>query len=179
MLDAFPELAVAYSAVAADMAATWFEMSAPTSPYIAVAAPPVPVERLAKTAEWALGATGEDGLARLDGSLQRAVFDGARNTIVLNVDRTGSRWARHARADACAFCRLLATRGAAYKSSETAAKAYHDACRCIAVEIRDGQSYEPPDYVQAWDDEYAKARANAGRGDAKSILSAWRQQGVR
>lgn len=196
MVDAFPELAAGYSGLSADLAATWFEMSAPASPYIAVTAPPIPVERLTKTAQWSLGASGEDGLARLDGSLQRAVFDGARDTIVLNVERTGSYWVRHARPDACGFCRLLATRHTNrrswYRTAQSAidvvggrgkravgSTGYHDFCRCQAVEVRDGQEYEPPEYVQAWDDEYQKARANAGKADPKSILAAWRQQGVK
>lgn len=185
MVDAFPELAGMYAATSAQMAATWFEMSAPASTYVAVTAPLPPVEKLATSAEWALGAQGEQGLARMEGTLQRAVYDGARDTIILNVEKTGSRWVRHARPDACAFCRMLATRHdnprSWYRTRESAlgSSGFHDHCRCQAVEVREGQSYTPPSYVQEWDDEYRKAAANAGRGDAKSILAAWRQQGVK
>lgn len=197
MTAAVPELIDPYVAISSALAANWFELSAPASPYVAVTAPPVSVERIVNSTQWALGAPGEQGLARLEGTVQRAVFDGARDTIVLNVGRTGSYWVRHANADACAFCRMLATRSSNkrywYKSDTAAldvvgrrgrargnraagSRGYHDACRCLAVEVREGQTYEPPDYVQAWDDEYAKARANAGKSDMKSILSAWRQQ---
>lgn len=178
-MDAFPELVAPYEAVAADLAATWFELSAPESSYIAVTAPPVPVEKLATSAEWALGAPGDEAVNRLEGTLQRAVNDGARETTLLNVERTNSRWARYASANACAFCRLVATRGAVYRSSDTAGKAYHDHCHCVAVEVREGQTYSPPEYVQAWEDEYIAARKAAGSGDPKQILSAWRQQGVK
>ncbi len=199
LVDGFPKLADPYVELSSRLSATWFELSEPTSPYVAVTAPPIPVERLTKSAEWALGAPGDEGLARLEGSLQRAVYDGARDTIVLNVDTTGSYWVRHANANACAFCRMLATRHSDkrwwYRSAKSAldvvgrggqgrgkravgSTGYHDHCRCIAVEVREGQEYEPPEYVQAWDDEYQKARANAGSGDPKKILAAWRQQGV-
>lgn len=186
-----------FVSLAGDLAASWFEESAPSSPYIAVTAPPIPEARLESSARWALGAQGDQGLKRLEGTVQRAVFDGARDTIVLNVDRTGSHWIRHARSDACAFCRMLATRHDNprywYASNNSAldvvdprnrgpralgSTGYHDDCRCIAIEVREGQDYTPPDYVEQWNDEYRKARANAGTGDAKQILAAWRQQGV-
>lgn len=178
MIDGFPKLADPYVELSSRLSATWFELSEPLSPYVAVTAPPIPVERLVNSAEWALGASGDEGLARLEGSLQRAVYDGARDTTILNVEATGSRWARYASANACAFCRMVATRGAVYKSQEAAGRAYHDHCHCMAVEVRDGQEYEPPDYVQAWEAEYRKARKEAGSGDPKEILAAWRQQGV-
>lgn len=53
---------------------------------------------------------------------------------------------------------------------------YHDHCFCVAVAVRPGRSYEPPAYMAKWDDEYAKARANAGSGDPKKILRAWDAQ---
>lgn len=227
LVDAYPELVIPYASLAADLAATWFELSDPTSDYIAFTAPPIPDERLAKSAEWALSADGEDALNRLDGSLQRSVYDGARETILLNVEATNSRWVRVARPDACAFCRMLATRYSEpkmyYRSREAAvnvvgrapsltlgdrrrvaagwitkeeaqtrreqgrarrqrgsraigSEGYHDFCKCEPLEIRGGQTYEPPEYVYQWDEEYAKARTNAGSGDPKKILSAWRKQ---
>lgn len=174
MLDAFGELVDPYHAMAGQLAASWFEEALPSSPYVAVTADPIPVERLQKSARWALGADGDDALNRLEGSLQRAVFDGSRDTTLLNVERTGARWARYASANACAFCRLVATRGATYRSSATAGRGYHDHDRCIAVEDRDG-TYEPPDYAQQWEDEYIEARRLSDSGDPKQILAAWRQ----
>ncbi|AXQ64915.1 capsid maturation protease [Mycobacterium phage Renaud18] len=188
---------------AAEMSATWYELSAPSSTLVVETAAAIPVERLTQSAEWALGAKGEQGLARLEGTVQRAVFDGARETTLINVAREpGSRWVRHARPEACAFCRMMATRYENprmwYRSEESAlnvvgrgragrargkrkvgSKGYHDDCRCIAVEVRPGQDYEPPEYVQAWNEELAKAQANAGKNDARSILAAWRDQGAR
>ena len=178
VVEAFPDLVDPYHQAAGQLAANWFEESLPSSLYVARVVDPLPLEKLAASARWALGGDGGVGLARLQGTLQRAVFDGARGTTLLNVQATGSVWARYASANACAFCRLLSTRGAAYRSENTAATKVHDHCSCIPVEDRDN-SYEPPDYVSAWTDEYNAARDAAGSGDPKQILAAWReQQGV-
>lgn len=222
IIDAFPDLVDPYVQMSADLAATWFELSAPASNYIATTADPIPVERLQKSANWALGASGREGLNRLSGALQRAVFDGSRDTTLLNVDTTSSRWARHARQDACQFCKMLATRhtdgdnlftseksalvvvgrgkdmtladrrarargedrreggrfsakGRKTRGSRKFGEKYHDDCHCVAIEVREGQTYTPPDYVAQWSDDYLKARAEAGTGDPKKILAAWRQ----
>lgn len=45
---------------------------------------------------------------------------------------------------------------------------YHDHCRCTAVPIRDG-SYEPPDYVQQWTEEYDAIVKEHGTGDLLKI----------
>lgn len=178
VVQAFPDVVDPYHQAAGQLAADWFEQSLPESSYVAEIVEPLPSEKLLASAQWALGGDGQVGLARLQGTLQRAVFDGARDTTLLNVRATRSGWARYASANACAFCRLLATRGAAYRSENTAATEVHDHCSCIPVEDRDN-SYEPPDYVSAWQEEYVAARDAAGSGDPKEILAAWRQQGVR
>ncbi|MFV8173401.1 hypothetical protein [Mycolicibacterium peregrinum] len=167
--QAFPELVDPYVEMAGMLAANWFEESLPASRYIATTAPMPEAQMLTKSAEWALGASGDAGRDRLEGTLQRAVFNGARDTTMLNVERTDSKWARYASATACAFCRLMATRGAAYNSKETAGRDYHDHDHCIAVEDRDG-TYEPPDYAQMWDKEYVQARRLADSGDPKQNL---------
>lgn len=178
MVQAFPDLVDPYHQAAGQLAATWFEESLPASPYIAKVVEPLTVERLVSSAQWALGADGTKALDRLGGTLQRAVFDGARETTWLNVEATNTAWARYASANACAFCRLLSTRGADYKSQKTAATKVHDHCSCIPVEDRDG-SYQPPDYIERWQSEYTTARAESGSGDHKQILASWRTQGIR
>jgi len=200
ILAGFPELASSYHQVAAQVAANWFEESDPLSTYVARVAAPLPAERLTSSARWALGGDGTQALSRMTGSLQRATFDGARDTVFDNVEASGSRWIRVARPNACGFCRLLATRtGESSYSSKAAAvnvvgrrnrgsrrrgEKFHDDCYCQPVEIRGNQdvgdvlSPEDAALVDQWNDEYLKARANAGTGDPKQILAAWRQQGV-
>ena len=122
LIDAYPEIAVSYAEVAADLAADWYEQSAPDLPYQAVTAGPPPVDVLQKSTQWALGADGDKALSRLSGTLQRSVFDGARRTTLVNVEREGSKWVRYASANACAFCALLATRSAVYTSKQSATR---------------------------------------------------------
>lgn len=61
-------------------------------------------------------------LSRIDGGLQRIIADADRDTIEENIDADPARplFARHASANACAFCALLATRGAVYRSETSA-----------------------------------------------------------
>ncbi len=176
VIDGFSDVVEPWMVAASDMAAVWFEESVGQPATVA----DVPVERLGLSARWALGADGVEALKRLTHTTQRAVYDGARQTTMLNVERTNMRWARDARADACAFCRLLATRTGKYlyRSRDTAKTKVHDDCRCLPIEVPDPDDYQLPEHVQAWEDEYLKARANAGTGDTRQILSAWRTQGA-
>lgn len=127
-------------------------------------------------------------ISRLAGATQRYVTTAARDTITENADREGVRWARHAQPTACAFCRLLATRGPDYLTEESAqfvgadrtrgarskGELYHDDCGCEPVPVRAGDSYEPPDYVEGWIAQYDDAYEAAG-GDYKGILAAMRK----
>jgi hypothetical protein len=174
IVTAYPLVVDPYIDMSANLAATWFELADPDSTYRAVMAPNPPVEQLAANARWALKATGTQGRIDLTGSLNRAVFDGARETTRLNVLATDSKWAVDARPTACPWCRMMATRGAVYKKEATALAACHDNGHCVAIEDRTGD-YEPPDHVQMWEDEYNKARAEAGTGNPKDIQAAWRQ----
>lgn len=147
----------------------------------------------------------ELALKRLSGGLQRIVADADRDTVELSgeMDPGEVRFARHASANACAFCALLATRGAVYHSEESAlgvvgrgkdmslaerrarasgnplprrgrrtaggikargtralGEKYHDHCHCIAVPVHEGDEYEPPEYVNEWEQAYIDASVN-------------------
>lgn len=140
MLDGYPAIVDPYHELAAEMAAEWFDESDPESDYTAETAEPLDEERMTNSVEWALNVgTAVTGLALLSGSLQRSVFDGARDTTILNTKNTRSRWAVMAAPDCCEFCVMLASRGAIYATQETAEAAlggWHDNCNCVAVEER-------------------------------------------
>lgn len=176
ILAAIPEIASGYAGMASDLAADWYVESAPDLPYTPISGPGPHVEALTKSTQWALGADGEAALNRMSGTLQRAVFNGARDTTIVNVQHEkGAKFARYASANACEFCRLMAIRGAVYLSQKSGSFKAHDKCHCVAVEVRPGADYDPPDYISKWDDEYTQARRNAQSGSPKAILAAWRQ----
>ena len=73
------------------------------------------------------------------GSVSRLVADAGRETLhrTLDEDRKALGYERVAKATACDFCRMLAGRGAVYKTAETAGETrrYHDACGCRVVPL--------------------------------------------
>ena len=179
--DAYPEIATPFIATAGDFAATWYEDQPTTADaeFIATPADLPDVEQLAANGRWAL--TQPDPGNALVGSSRRQMFNQARETILNNAEEEpGTKWVRHARAGACGFCRMLATRalteghGGApglYNTEATASQTPHrkfevghDFCRCIVVPLRPGAEYVPPDYLPQWlDDYYAVSRDADGR----------------
>jgi hypothetical protein len=160
-------------------------------------APMVPGEQLAISGRWAL--TTPNPALSLRGNATRQVMNASRDTVIVNATNEGVRWVRQAKLNACGFCKMLATRAAkdlnkySYSSegirrdAETGdyitvvigkrgrtrgkrklGSKYHDSCRCIAVMLRDN-SYEPPEYVQQWTDQYDAIVAKEGTGDLYKI----------
>ena len=116
-----------YLAAAGDITADWYEAQAPELAYVARPAALVDEGQLQATARWAAGTvltkSPVSPLELLAGSMQRALFNESRETIVQNSDaEPGARWARHASANACEFCRMVATRGAVYASESAASR---------------------------------------------------------
>jgi hypothetical protein len=146
-------------------------------------AEPAPAGQAAAVARWAAGPLfgaqpdPARALEHLSGGVQRLVLQPARATIADSVDQdpADARWARvPSGLTTCAFCRLLASRGAAYHSEESAgglANSYHSDCDCVPTPVWPGES-EPYD-VDQYLDEYAAATAKAG-GKPKAILAQMR-----
>lgn len=248
--DAYPELLADYIAAAGDLTAQWYSEQPTTSATVFVpqSAPPPPDEQLAASGRWALGTA--DPVTSLGGSATRTVFDASRDTVQFNAElEPGTRWARYASANACSFCRIMATRGAVYRTEASASvvtgrsvnltssdyrmiasgqitreealkrrmddpvytsarmarkagkqvgdrlasvgqqrgtrdlgEKWHDNCHCVAVPVREGDTYEPPDYVQQWERDYVaavkeskrdgKTRGQYGAIDLKAVTNA-------
>lgn len=69
------------------------------------------------------------------------VMGRSRNTVVLSAAAAGSGWCRVPERGACWFCLMLASRGAVYRSRDTALGSrgrYHAHCRCVAAEVVGG-----------------------------------------
>lgn len=186
--QAFPDILRPHAEAAATITAQWYDELAPRADFNATPVVDLAPERLAKSVDWALYAPGDaQPLDRLAGSAKRMVYDAARDTIVDNASQEKVRWARYAQPDACAFCRVLATRSgdALYRSEHSAqfvvgrggqprgsrklGEKYHDHCRCLPFPVREGD-YEPPDYTQQWQKQYEDAR-KAGNYGLKTILA--------
>ncbi|SIH90507.1 Uncharacterised protein [Mycobacteroides abscessus subsp. abscessus] len=119
--DAYPEAIAPFLSAAALLTAQWYDEQPTISTYTAQPAELTPAAQLAVSGRWAMLQTAP--LDALTGSAARALFNASRETVLTNVmAEPGARWARHASANACSFCRLMATRGAVY-TSEASAKA--------------------------------------------------------
>lgn len=126
-------------------------------------------------------------LTRAAGGLSRLIRQTGRDTIIENV-RQDSRAVRYARATApgaCAFCAMLATRGAVY-SEETVRDGglggpkwrfkTHDWCNCEPVPVFVGDDLERPSYYDKYEAAYKEAVKRVGnRRDTKAILAAMRE----
>lgn len=89
----------------------------------------------------------EQGMVSTHAAMSRVTENSVRRTIQKTADANKNYgWQRHASADACDFCRMLAGRGAVYKSSDIAAgHEYHDRCHCTAEYVKKGSSQENKD----------------------------------
>lgn len=117
--QAYPDVVTPHVAVAAELAAHWYEESGNDAAYQAITAPMPDIAQLAANLRWSLST--DNPRVNLLGSAERVFYNGARQTIVDNSnDEPGATWARHAEPGACAFCKMLATRDDVYTSKEAA-----------------------------------------------------------
>lgn len=95
---------------------------------------PLSVEQLRITARWAMSKGDKDtGLVMLQGALQRHVYDGTRQTFILNANaENGATWTRQLK-DTCDFCKEHA---GTYDTLAGDAEHFHDGCSCLVVPNR-------------------------------------------
>jgi len=121
-----------YGAAAASLAADWYDEAREEARArgvftAAVAASPAQ-DRIEALTRWGIAPlfgtspSSPAALTRVSGGMQRVVLNQARDTTAASValDPAKPRFARHASANACAFCRLLATNGPIYRSESSA-----------------------------------------------------------
>ena len=193
LTDFLVDLTATYGEANVALAAEWVEANAP------VRLPrPLPLgdlpgrEQLARTAGWALRGdlTGEVPVAlrnrlttevagRLTGSVQRAVLNPARQTIERTAFAANIGYARvPTGTETCAFCLMLASRGAVYAKDSAArtkdGRRYHDDCDCTPVLVASEDDYPEGYDPDALYDQYEHARANAG-GNTNAVLAQMRQ----
>lgn len=98
--------------------------------------------------------------AKAEAVAQKLVTDQGRGTIVgaVRQDRQAVGWARTAALGACAFCKLLATRGMVYKADTVKFRA-HDGCHCGALPVFKGQRFELSAHAAEWERLYREYAA--------------------
>ncbi|ERS57576.1 hypothetical protein HMPREF1261_02249 [Corynebacterium sp. KPL1818] len=123
LTDAFEALVNTYGGVAGDLTATWWDEIMADDIYFARPADMPTYDQLRTEVAWgtALNANGRrDVLSRMALLTQKHIFGAHRDTVDLNALNTKTGYARMAQPDACAFCRMLASRGAVYGSESAA-----------------------------------------------------------
>jgi hypothetical protein len=87
-------------------------------------------------------AAARNGLVKVLGTTTRLVLGGGRDTIMDSVaaDPQVTHWQRVTSGEPCAFCAMLATRGAAFGAEESAGFEAHDHCSCSAEAAYEGSA---------------------------------------
>ncbi|MFF0588404.1 hypothetical protein ACFYWD_20805 [Streptomyces sp. NPDC003781] len=93
----------------------------------------------------------EQAAKKAEAVAQKLVADTGRSTVLEAVrqDPQATAWARTAALGACAFCRLLAARGAVFKRDTVGFRA-HDGCHCAATPVFRGQRFELSPQAAEW-----------------------------
>lgn len=142
--------------------------------------PQIPtVEHVSKSVDWAAQPLwGKSDIAtaekRLEAVIERLVLNTGRDTIVgaVEQDRRALAYARVPEPACCSWCAMLATRGAVYKSAQSAGDehAYHDHCRCHVEPVF--TAYEPTAQIRQWQSEWTHLKRELGHSPS---LNEWRK----
>jgi len=179
-IEAVRALVEQYGAASASLAADYYEAervaAAVTGRFTVPLTEPPPGEQVERSLRWAIKdvwerdpddpnateAQREPLEVRLERAektaeavAQKLVTDQGRGTVqeAVRQDRQATAWARSAALGACAFCKLLATRGLVYKQ-DTAGFRAHDGCHCGVVPVFKGQRFELSDHAREWERLY-------------------------
>jgi hypothetical protein len=108
----------------------------------------------------------------LQGAASTLALDTGRETLITAVhqDRKARGWARHVEPGACYFCVMLATRGMAYRSRQTAEFQAHAHCRCIPEPVF--TAYEPPARVREWEALWRSSTRGKSGAEARRAFRA-------
>ena len=75
---------------------------------------------------------------------------------------------------------MAASRGAVYRSEQSADFKPHNNCHCFPVALFPGDKHELPSYYKAFRDEYETAAekvvADGGKRTQSAVLREWRKQ---
>ena len=143
----------------------------------------IPRDQIERTVTWGLRKLDTwDALALAQflgksGSFERNILRQARKTVFYNTQRSGTRYARIPGPYACPFCLMLASRGAAYLTAESATskangERFHDGCHCIAIECLTQD--DVPSFIHELEQEWNNTAGQVTTGSADQ-QRAWTQ----
>ena len=126
---------------------------------------PVRIER-ARRQGLDVGRAATVALAETARAAQMHSLRGGRDQLMSAVqsDSRALGWARVTSGNACAFCALLAGRGAAYRGEDTAGFEAHAGCSCTAEAV-----YSRTQALPASSQQYADLYAEAARGEPDQL----------
>ena len=172
---AIRQITSAYGELAAVAAAEFYDELREIGGFSGKAAVPVAgrpsEEQLKAVVRWGIGPLWEEtprpdaALKRLVGSTQRLSLQPGRQTIYQMAKRDRIRYAHVPRGKTCAFCMMLASRGAVYTSQQPH---YHDRCDCVSTPI--WSEDDLPDINRELNEEWQQAT----RG-TRNQAAAWRE----
>lgn len=145
--EVMPDIAQQYGALAGDLSVTFYDdlraESKAVTPYTATVAEIGIVEQVQNAVSYSLAQTTKGSewaavTAVLAGSMQKLVAQVDRSTLAFNVvtDPDGTLYQRVPSANACAFCRTMAS---VARPTDTDYTHFHSFCRCTSVPIFKGQ----------------------------------------
>lgn len=128
---------------------------------------------------------GRNGLVKVVGTFGRIVLGGGRKTIeqAVATDRRALGWMRATSGSPCTFCRMLASRGAQYKTERSAGFQPHDHCSCTPeplyaeTDTARGPAARAEQYGKEWQRAQAWARSNGtmSSGTSNDALNNYRR----
>ena len=146
------QLGEKYSLLGSELGAQWYDLCTQLAEIEAEPAELSPVSTEDINARVTAAMNADPGLidSVFNSYLQNVVNDSIRRTGDANLQRdyerglAGGKWCRVPVGDTCAWCLMLASNGAWYKSKETALGTspdhYHSDCNCVAVYHADAES---------------------------------------
>jgi hypothetical protein len=121
------------------------------------------------------------GLVRVAGALSKLILNGGRRTIITATvaDPKALGWARVTGGGACAFCKMLASRGPVYKSARAADFESHGHCGCTSEVVYEGGDgpLQSTEYAKQWTEAQRVARQDgtSSAGTSNNALNNFRR----
>lgn len=187
LLDVVPVLVTTYGDTAAAIAADYYDdlrdAAGVRGRFTATLADNVDFDTVASRVRWSVSplySANPDRaatLGRLAQNVDELTLRPGRDTIAESAGRdpAKARWARVPVGKTCAFCLMTASRGAVYRSEQSAGRKYHGDCDCTPTPIWEGQplpqGYDP----DALYEQYNAARQVADSSRTKAILAELRE----